>query len=325
MFEFALPWLFLLLPLPWLVYRYLPPVARKVTSALRVPFFNQVRALQSARPMTIKHAWSHWLLPLVIWCCLVSAAAGPQWTGEPYKVAQSGRDIVLALDLSGSMQLEDMQWQGRAVDRLTIVKKTAEEFIRGRGGDRIALVLFGSRAYLQTPLTFDHRTVLHQLNDATIGLAGQRTAIGDAIGLSVKRLQNVADSGRVIVLLTDGANNAGVLDPIQAGKIAADEGIKIYTIGIGANQMVIRSIFGEQVVNPSEDLDEEALREIANLTGGEFFRALDTADLERVYDKIDELEPTENDAQLLRPVTEYYYWPLLLALLLSFYRGVRYA
>jgi Ca-activated chloride channel family protein len=191
-----------------------------------------------------------------------------------------------------------------------VVKSTARQFIHQRIGDRLGLILFGSQAYLQTPLTFDHQTVLHMLNDTTVGLAGKHTAIGNALGLAIKQLKSRKGQSQVIVLLTDGSNNAGQIKPIQAAKMAAKLGIKIYTIGIGANRLVVNGIFGSQVVNPSASLDEQSLKHIANLTGGVFFRAQNTQDLRKVYRQLNQLEPIKGKQTKLRSITPLYPWPL---------------
>jgi len=181
----------------------------------------------------------------------------------------------------------------------------------------VGLILFGTQAYLQTPLTFDRKTVITLLNESAIGLAGDNTAIGDAIGLAVKRLKNQPANSRVLILLTDGANTAGEVSPIKAAELAAENQLKIYTIGIGADEMQVRSFFGSRTVNPSRDLDEKTLTAIADTTGGRYFRARNTEELDKIYQLLDELEPVEKDKQYYRPRSELYPWPLGLALALS--------
>jgi Ca-activated chloride channel family protein len=214
------------------------------------------------------------------------------------------------------MEAEDFQLAGRLVDRLTATKAVASSFIRRRTGDRLGLILFGRNAYLQAPLTFDRTTVESLLLESAIGLAGSKTAIGDAIGLAVKRLRDNPASSRVLILLTDGANTAGAVGPIKAASLAAQAGLKIYSIGIGADEMLAPSLIGMQRVNPSRQLDEETLRAIAERTGGRYFRARDTAQLERIYDLLDELEPVTEEAQPFRPTVSLYAWPLGAALAL---------
>jgi Ca-activated chloride channel family protein len=255
-------------------------------------------------------------LAMLAWILIVVASSQPQRFGDPVEIPVSGRDIIVAADLSQSMEARDFQLQGRWVDRLTATKSVAEDFIARRVGDRIGLILFGEQAYLQTPLTFDRATVLELLGEAQIGLAGRATAIGDAIGLAVKRLRENAEGTRVLILMTDGANTAGQVDPLQAAELAASESLTIYTIGIGADEMIVRSLLGTRRVNPSADLDEETLTAIAERTGGQYFRARNTADLEEIYRLLDELEPVERDAEVFRPVAALFYWPLSIALLL---------
>lgn len=308
-------WLLAVLPLP-LVLRWLLPAQVPVEqAALKVPFLEDFAGSQPAK------AGQHRQWPLVLaalsWLLLVIAAARPQWLGDPIEQAVSGRDLMLAVDLSGSMEEQDFILNNKTVDRLTATKQVASEFIDRRLGDRIGLILFGTKAYLQTPLTFDRNTVNTLLNESAIGLAGDNTAIGDAIGLAVKRLQNQPDNSRVLILMTDGANTAGEVTPLKAAELAAENHLKIYTIGIGADEMLVRNFFGTHKVNPSQDLDEKTLTAIAEKTGGVYFRARNTEDLNKIYTLLDQLEPVEKDKQYFRPVQELYYWPLSLSLLLA--------
>jgi Ca-activated chloride channel family protein len=312
--QLAWPWMFLLLPLPLLPRLWLPPADPAHGAALRMPFLKELaRPGESAR---LRHRQWPLTLATLAWLLIVAASARPQWLGDPVALPVSGRDVVLAVDLSQSMQEKDFQIQGQWVDRLTATKWVAEDFIGRREGDRIGLILFGEQAYLQTPLTFDRQTVWTLLDEAQIGLAGRATAIGDAIGLGVKRLRDKGVGSRVLILLTDGANTAGEVDPLQAAELAAQEGLTIYTIGIGAEEMLVRGLFGTRRVNPSSDLDEETLRAIAEQTGGRYFRARDTAELESIYRLLDELEPVEQDPETFRPVAALFHWPLAGALAL---------
>ncbi len=302
-------WAFALLPLP-LLLRYLIPTAKsQQDAALHVPFIEDFQTIDSR---TLRSKQSPWplLLAALAWLCLVLAAARPQWIGEPIELPTSGRDLMLAVDLSGSMDTADFKLSGRVVNRLKATQAIAGEFIQHRVGDRVGLILFGEQAYLQTPLTFDRETVRTLLYEAAIGLAGQATAIGDAIGLMVKRLGDKADVKQVMILLTDGANTAGEVSPIKAAELAAEKGLKIYTIGIGADEMIVQSLFGRQRVNPSADLDEKTLTTIAEKTGGQYFRARDSEELLKIYDLIDRLEPIEQDAEFFRPMRALYIYPL---------------
>lgn len=265
MFEFAWPWVFALLPLPWLL-RFMLPVADSGEAALKVSFLSELEGLAGRRARAHLPGWRRQLPFVTLWLLLLVAAARPQWLGDPLPVAASGRDLLVAVDVSGSMDYPDMVWQNDEVSRLTLVKQLLGDFLEHRQGDRVGLILFGSQAYLQAPLTFDRKTVRVWLDEARIGIAGKNTAIGDAIGLALKRLRSRPAQSRVLILVTDGANNAGQIDPATAARLAAGEGVKIYPIGIGADpDKGATTILG---LNPSLDLDEPALREIAEITGG---------------------------------------------------------
>jgi Ca-activated chloride channel family protein len=299
-FTLAWPWLLVLLPLPLLVRRWLKPAAGAGSSAVRVPWFAMLDDSGSAwvrKPVLA-------MLAALAWLALLLAAARPQWVGEIQTLPVTGRDLLLAVDISGSMDTQDMVLSGKPVNRLAVVKKVAGEFIQGRRGDRVGLVLFGSRAYLQTPLTFDTETTAVLLEESEIGLA-------------VKRLREDAASERVLILLTDGANTSGEVQPIQATDFAAREGLRIYTVGVGADEMMVQDFFGSRLVNPSADLDEDTLMAIAERTGGAYFRARDAEALARIYEQLDELEPVESDQEAVRPVDELFFWPLAAAFLLA--------
>jgi Ca-activated chloride channel family protein len=312
MIHLAWPWMALLLPLPWLLYRLQAP-AEPGGTALFLPFTALLGTATggrggSAAPRGVS---ARALLFAAIWLLLVLAAMRPQWLGAPVPVPTDGRQVMLAVDVSGSMATQDM---AGGLSRLQVVQNVAGHFIDGRGGDRIGLILFGTQPYLQAPLTTDLATVHRFLDQAVVGVAGPQTAIGDAIGLAIKRLRADAGSTResVLVLLTDGGNNAGVMDPIQAAHLAAQTGLRIYTIGVGAP--VEQNFFG---LSGNTDLDEDTLRSIAKITGGRYFRATDASALRAVYHEIDTLEPAAGDQQYLRPAQEWFSWPLALALLLS--------
>lgn len=254
---------------------------------------------------------------VLIWLALIISAARPQYIGEPVQLPTNGRDLMLAVDISGSMGTEDMEVGNTLVSRLLVVKAVVGDFVERRVGDRLGLILFGSKAYLQTPLTFDRKTVRTLLMETPLGIAGGKTAIGDAIGLAVKRLQSRPADSRVLILLTDGQSNIGEVTPLQAAKIAAQEGVKIYTIGFGAEEMQIPGLLFNRTVNPSSELDSQTLIEIAELTGGIYQRARSAAELQAIYTVLDELEPIEQDQETFRPVMSLFYWPLALALLAS--------
>lgn len=318
MWQLAWPWMLLLIPLPWIVRRYTAPEYMDKDAALCVPVAAEFENLlggsrgRSSQGSRLLVLWLIWLLVLV-------AAARPQFVGDSQALPITGRDLLMAVDLSGSMEEQDFQLEGRWVDRLTATKSIAREFIERRIGDRIGLILFGRETYLQTPLTFDRATVQVLLDEAVIGLAGQETAIGDAIGLAIRTLSDadVQENRRVLILLTDGANTAGAIDPLKAAELARDRGMVIYTIGIGADSVMVRSLFGVREVNPSADLDEQTLTTIAEGTGGRYFRARDIDEFQRIYSILDELEPAAGEESGFRPVSERYHWPLAAAFLLS--------
>jgi Ca-activated chloride channel homolog len=312
MFHIAWPWMVLLLPLPWVHYR----MRRAVEPAGPTVFFPFAASLSApgtdlARVPRI----GRWILT-AIWLLLVLAAMRPQWLGDPMPAPTSGRRLWLAIDVSGSMATEDM---ANGMNRLQVVQQVAGRFIDHRGGDQVGLILFGSQPYLQAPLTADLSTVHRFLDQAVVGVAGPQTAIGDAIGLAIKRLRaaGVDEEARdaatktVLVLLTDGENDAGLMQPLQAARLAEQEHLRIYTIGVGA---LAGSGFFD---TGNSDLDEETLRSIATATGGRYYRATDESALEDIYGQINELEPVAGRQRWLRPEDEWFTWPLGLALLLS--------
>jgi Ca-activated chloride channel family protein len=314
MFQVEWPWALLLLPLPLLVYFAMPLRGMQQQAALRVPFIEDFRlGVVKAKQIEAKR-WRQWL-SLLAWVLLVFSASRPQWLGDSIAIPVSGRDLMMAVDLSDSMRTGDFKIEGEVVNRLFATKWVARDFIERRRGDRLGLILFGSRAYLQTPLTFDIKTIQRLLQEAVIGLAGERTAIGDAIGLAIKRLDDGSDNARVLILMTDGANTAGEVTPIKAAQLAAERGLKIYTIGIGADEEIETTWFGLRKTNPSAQLDEKSLRSIAGLTGGQYFRARDSEELAHIYGLLDELEPLQRDEQTLRPISALFMWPLALALM----------
>jgi len=319
MYSLAWPWILLALPLPFVVRAVMSPVIGKQDAGLKVPSFKGFSVLSDRSEADQLLNWRFWVA-VVSWILLVLAAAKPERIGDELEVPVSGRNLMLAVDLSGSMDAKDFELGSRRVDRLTATKAVAADFINRREGDRIGLILFGERAYLQVPLTLDRETVNILLMEAFIGLAGEKTAIGDAITLAVKRIHDQGGEGgeQVLILLTDGANTAGQIDPIKAAELAQQIGLRIYTIGIGAEQMVVSSITGGmRRVNPSADLDEATLTRIAELTGGRYFRAKDTAGLQDIYRVLDEFEPVAEPEAGFRPVTSLYYWPLAGAFVLA--------
>jgi Ca-activated chloride channel homolog len=316
-FEFAWPWIFLLAPLPWFILRFAPAQEHQ-EAALRVPFFSHLATINDRPQQLQSPIWFNKTLLMLIWLCCVAAAARPQWLGEPLPLEASGRDLLLAVDISESMNVPDMQLGGETVTRWDAVKLVVGDFVKRREQDRLGLVLFGGNAYLQAPLTFDRQAVKTFLLEAQLGFAGRGTAIGDAIGLAVKRLRERPSASRVMVLLTDGANNAGEIDPRQAANLAKIAGVKIYTVGVGADEMIQETFFGRQKVNPSADLDAELLGHIAAETGGLYFRARNPEELAKIYAELDKLEPIDQEEETYRPIKALYFWFLSVALITSF-------
>jgi Ca-activated chloride channel homolog len=317
MWSLAWWWMLLALPAPWLLRRALPPASVERDAALVAPAGSPLAELAAPRGGMGSHR--RLLVLWLVWGLAVLAAARPQYAGEPIAVPMTGRDLLLAVDLSGSMEEQDFQLDGQWVNRLVATKAVADDFISRRIGDRIGLILFGREAYLQAPLTFDRDTVRTLLDEAVIGLAGKETAIGDAIGLAIRTLDDAGiDEGRrVLLLLTDGANTAGAVDPLKAAELAAQRGLVIYTVGIGADALTVRSLFGLRQINPSADLDEKSLTTIADMTGGHYFRARDTEEFANIYALLDALEPAESEAEGYRPVDELFHWPLGAALFIA--------
>ncbi|PID72113.1 MAG: BatB protein [Desulfobulbus propionicus] len=299
MIAFAWPWAALLFVLPLLVYRLLPPTSGE--AALWTPRLERFLylGLENGRQ---KKSRRRLTASICCWLLLVLAAMRPQWLGEPVDLAISGRDLILAVDLSVSMNTQDFTLNGQTVTRMDALKALAIPFIERRTGDRVGLILFGDQAYVQVPLTFDRAMVVQLLDEANTGLAGDRTAIGDAIGLALKRAGEKSER-RVLILLTDGANTAGLMSPHQASRLAADKKLIIYPIGIGSRYMEVGGMF-----------DEAPLAHVAQTTGGRYFRAYNSAELEDIYGLIDQLEPVEQEPEMYRPLTELYPWPLGMAL-----------
>ncbi|AKU10199.1 hypothetical protein AzCIB_0294 [Azoarcus sp. CIB] len=327
--SFLWPWLLMLLPAPWLVRRWLPPAGR--SAVLHVPSLTlfaesatadpQARAQRSART----RANLDLVLATLAWMLLVLAAARPLGPADPTTLPVSGRELMLALDVSASMATADLRLDGAPVARLDAARRLAQHFVARRDGDRMGLIVFGKQAYLHTPLTFDLNTVHAALDDTAIGLAGRETALGDAIALATTRLREFHGSERVLVLLTDGANTAGQLSPAQAGWIARREGLRIHVVGIGAEpaRATVPAQSAEIAVAPVADLDETTLQALADQTGGTYRRATDERALADFYRLVDRLEPQALGQVAMRPAHELYPWPLAAALLITVVLGLR--
>ncbi|MFV8571355.1 vWA domain-containing protein [Marinobacter sp. SBS5] len=307
MISLAYPWVLLLALLPLLL------ISRRQKSepvdAPVIPVGHWLSGMPGVSTHGKPTPWWRKLLVLAAWICLVVALARPQHVGEQVQMPITGRDLMLVVDISPSMEEKDMVLHGRSINRLQAVKRVLNDFIDQREGDRLGLILFGTEPYVQAPLTFDRETVRTLLLESGLGMAGRATAIGDAVGLAVKRLRDRPQEQRVAIMLTDGANTAGEISPDKATDIAASAGVRLYTIGIGADSVIERGLLGTRRVNPSRDLDEDLLNRMAEQTGGRYFRARSLPELEMIYDSINQLEPIEQEGQFFRPVTELYVWP----------------
>jgi Ca-activated chloride channel family protein len=314
MITFAWPWLLLLLPLPLLVY-WLPKKDNNRTSAALI--IPQLIESDSINVVSQSNKKTPLAILTLCWLLTVLALSQPQWLGNAIDIPTEGREMMIAVDLSGSMQIEDMSLRGSTVNRLDMLKVVLGDFIKRRVGDRLGLILFADDAYMQTPMTFDRKTVKQMLDESVLGLVGRKTAIGDAIALAVKRFDAKQKSNKVLLLLTDGQNTAGKISPEQALELAVAKNVTIYSIGIGAEVMLQESLFGTRRVNPSSELDERTLTKLAKQTGGKYFRAKDSEGMSQIYQLLDQLEPVEQEQQQMRPLTALFYWPLALALLIS--------
>jgi len=296
------------LPLPLVVRWIVKPVQPKAAIKLNFLPSEETTSLSNLKPIKI--------ITALLWLLLVIASARPVWVGDPVTTHPKHRDMMLVVDLSYSMSEKDMKDGNDFVDRLTAVKTVLNQFIGKRKGDRLGLVLFADHAYLQTPLTFDLHTVKQQLDQTVLKLIGTRTAIGEGIGLATKTFIDGNAPQRVMILLSDGSNTAGVLDPIKAAEIAKKYHSTIYTVGVGAGEMLVQDFFMTRKVNTAADLDEKTLKKIATITGGEYFRARNKKDLQTIYNKINQLQPVQKAGQTWRPQKECFPYPLTLALIL---------
>lgn len=307
--EFIWWWLFVLLPLPLLVYRVVPAI--KERAAIQLPYLPRQEETRAPRHGVAKS------LVIAIWLCVITAAARPVWYGDPVTTSPKHRDMMLVVDLSYSMSQQDMKSGDQFIDRLTAVKQVLSDFIAQRQGDRLGLIFFADHAYLQTPLTLDRQTIVQQLNQAVLRLIGTKTAIGEGIGLATKTFIDGDAPQRVMILVSDGSNTSGVLDPQEAAAIARKYHTTIYTVGVGAGEMVVQDLFMSRKVNTAEDLDEKTLQAIASTTGGQYFRARNQQDLQNIVDTINQFEPVSTASQTWRPQSEWFGYPLSAALFLS--------
>jgi Ca-activated chloride channel family protein len=303
MLEFDYIWIFAFLPLPILI-RWLLPAYREQKEAVQAPFFEEIVELTGQTPskgaVVLRRNWFQLLLMPLCWILLVAALARPQWVEDPIVKIESSRDLLIAVDLSGSMETRDFtDAKGNKIDRLEAVKLVLDDFIARRKGDRVGLILFGTSAYPQVPFTLDHEIWLTLLHESQIKMAGPQTMMGDAIGLAIKLFNESESENRVLILLTDGNDTGSKVPPVRAAEIAAENGITVHTIGIGDPESA-----GE------EALDTDTMKKIAGEAGGSFFHAMDREELVKIYEQIDKLEPMEFESISFRPKLQLYHWPL---------------
>ncbi len=314
-------WVLWLIPLP-LIARRLLPRSDSLAAALCIPLLKRYPPDQSVTSSTSTR-WTIFSL-WCFWICVVIAASRPFWLGEPTHRVISGRDIMLAIDISGSMQETDMRIGTRSASRIEVLKSVVGTFIERRQGDRLGLILFGTRAYTYVPLTFDRKALGELLSDVSSGLAGRLTAIGDAIGVAVKTLSDQTSKHKVLILVTDGSNTSGANIPLNAARIAAHQGMTIYTIGVGNDAETMRELLNQSNIAPGTELNETLLRQIAAVSGGQYFRARNSGSLERIYQTLDHLEPVELGTRLHRPKSDLFHYPLGLGLaVMSIFMGLQ--
>lgn len=322
MFMFYWPWLILLLPLPLIVRFFLPANKERGTNAIPEVYFPSLHRLRMCFSQSKLNGnpsnglFLHILC--LLWLCLVLAVMRPQLVDQYTQVQHEGYDLMLAVDISGSMRALDFSTKERMVSRLDVTKDVVGKFVNGRQGDRIGLILFGENAFLRVPLTLDALSISHMLNNAVSGVAGFGTAIGDAIGLSIRSLRNRPEESRVIILLTDGMDTASSIPPLEATKIAKQYGIRIYTIGVGKKGPVPYPNDKGGIDIVEVPMDESLLKEIASLTEGQYFRATDQNALKAIYDKINQLEKTKADVRTYAIRQALYQYPLGAAAILLF-------
>jgi len=310
--EFAFPWLLLLLPAPLLVYWLLPPY-RQRASALRVPFFEEVVAAIGLQARTgavvMSRRWLQTLPMALIWILLTAGLAKPQWVGAPIERIEAARDIMLGIDLSGSMDYRDFtSADGQRSSRFEAVQRVVDQFVAARTQDRIGLIVFGNRAYLQLPFTRDVEAARALVGLMEVGMAGPKTALGDAIGLAIRNFEASEADIRMLILLSDGSDTASEMTPVNAAAIASQQDLEIYTIGIG-----------DPEARGEDKVDFATLAEIAERTGGEFYTADDEQALAEVYRRIDQLDPGEVRVQSFRPRDSLLHWPVGIALLVALF------
>ena len=310
MLELAYPWALAALPLPILAWKFLPPYRQRV-SAVRVPFFKGVVQAAgvdaTAGAVILRRRRIQELTAIVVWCLLLIGLAKPEWVGEPIVRTEAARDVMLAIDLSGSMDYADFPGDdGGNVRRIDAVRRVVDRFVAARDSDRVGLIVFGNRAYIQLPFTRDLETARALVALMDVGMAGPQTAIGDAIGLAIHAFESSELDDRLLILLSDGSDTASKMTPLNAADIAKLNGVEIYTIGIGDTQ-----------ASGEDRVDFETLQGVAERTGGQFYNAADEGTLDKVYQRIDAAAVVDVRTQSWRPRNSLVYWPAGIAVVLG--------
>jgi len=310
MLQFSYPWVFLLIPVPLLVF-YLAPAYSEPRPAVRVPFMERLYRLTGQKggvsAALVSRTRFQKVQVVLAWVAIVAALAQPVWMEQPVVRELPMRDLLVALDLSGSMETRDFtDGTGTTSDRLVAAKQVLDDFLSRREGDRVGLIFFGSAAFVQAPFTDDLDVVRELLDEAQVRMLGPRTVLGDAIGAAIRMFERSEVDDRVLIVLTDGNDTGSMVPALRAAEIARDSGVTIYPVAMGDPEAA-----GEQA------LDEITLKAVAETTGGEYFHANDRNDLERIYQTLDQLNPKEVETQSYRPQRELYFWPLGFALILS--------
>ena len=354
MITFFWPWLLLLLPLPLLIKKLFTSLLENVlenksqkntekftiTEALKLPDYNNLVAITSKK-QTVSLWHNRQIIPWIIWVLLVISVSQPLWMDDKQPIPVTGRDLMLLIDVSGSMRQMDFirlnnkddlnrkpaklssqnieQLKNPGISRLDVVKEVAARFVRQRTGDRTGLILFGDKPYLRAALSYDRNAVEQLIMESEIALAGESTAIGDAIGLAIKRMRDLPSKSRVIVLLTDGANNEGLINPRKAAQLASEQGIRIYTIGIGKQTIPGPNPYGIWSADNAQRYEKTVLKDMAQITGGHFFHALDSEGIQAAYDRLNELEPALTWNVHKHLAYALYPWSLACAVLLSIF------
>lgn len=316
MFKFEWWYLALFVFLPIIIRYFFSSALKTETDALKVPFYQDILNIKSGREKLKQGINLNYIALILIWILVVLAAMRPQFSYDPMLINPKGRVLMTAIDISGSMSLKDMMIESKKIDRLEAVKNIYTNFLENRKGDRVGLVVFGTKAFLLAPPTFDRNSVITALNEASTGMAGSKTAIGDGLGLAIKYMEKIEEEKRVLILLSDGASNAGNLNIEQAINLAKQANVKIYTIAFGKDTMETQIGPLKMVVDISSQIDTASLQKIAEVTDGKFYRAKDADSLKEYYEEINKIEPSAKNEIFLEPVRELYYLPLSLALLI---------